>query len=760
MFSGSESEDDQNVQLTINEHYAKAFQHRKEREELDQLKAKYGSDFEEGDLEESTESESAESEDEEGEELTPAVDAAILRTLARIRKKDPAIYDSGKNIFGEEAQRVSTATAPAKKQKKDKSKPVTIRQQNLDAVLHGSRSPSPEPAAPTHVQEQEALRSETIKAFETAVGDDNDDFLVPREKTRDEVELEEEEYKTFLEKHVGDDLKDIIQIEPRTAEEEEGSQADEEEDGEKRKDTKKKDKKKKDKGKARKNKEEEDQEFLLNYILNRGWVDQSAKRVPTYHEITGDGKKKGKGKEKAAETSDDESEHQGDEDEGLLSDASFESLASVFEVSYNHRFEEPGADTIPSFPRQIESTIRREENPRKAARERKRARKEEEMAKKREEVKRMKALKVKEIKRKLEKIGMESGLLKGSNKKGEDGNLDNALQELDLEGEWDPEKHDQQLQTLFAGEGDDGEEGDEMEDPNIRFDEDGKPVWDDDIDLGDIPISDDDAEPVSKKSKKEKKKEKKKKKKGGEDGDEGMGVDVDAMDAGRLAELNVDDDEDWDGTEEMRKRKWKEYMDSLYELDFNDMVGDMPTRFNYVPVGKQNYSLDPVEILMADDKDLNEYMSIKKYAPYRQEKGDRSKWDKRQQDKLKDLKETLKKKQRAFGHYDPSAGVVEGGDTAQEKPKKKRMGKKERMKAKVADGEDGEGGEDGEAMEVDVPAPAELSSKKKRKREGPDEDDKEAAPAPESGAGADEGAKRKKRRRRPKKTEGAAQGQS
>lgn len=195
------------------------------------------------------------------------------------------------------------------------------------------------------------------------------------------------------------------------------------------------------------------------------------------------------------------------------------------------------------------------------------------MAKKREEVKRMKALKVKEIKKKLEKIGMESGLLKGSNKKGEDGNLDNALQELDLEGEWDPEKHDQQLQTLFAEEGDGGEEGDEMEDPNIRFDEDGKPVWDDDIDLGDIPISDDDAAPVSKKSKKEKKKErKKKKKKGGEGVDEGVGVDVDAMDADRLAEINVDDGEEWDGTEEMRKRKWKEYMDNLYELDFNDMV--------------------------------------------------------------------------------------------------------------------------------------------------------------------------------------------
>jgi protein KRI1 len=66
------------------------------------VKAKYGSDYDPdaagSDI--STDSESAESEDEHGEELTPAVDAAILRTLARIKKKDPAIYDSEKNIFG------------------------------------------------------------------------------------------------------------------------------------------------------------------------------------------------------------------------------------------------------------------------------------------------------------------------------------------------------------------------------------------------------------------------------------------------------------------------------------------------------------------------------------------------------------------------------------------------------------------------------------------------------------------------------------
>lgn len=63
------------------------------------MKAKYGSDYD-TDPEFSTDSESAESEDENGEELTSVVDAAILRTLARIKKKDPAIYDSQKNIYG------------------------------------------------------------------------------------------------------------------------------------------------------------------------------------------------------------------------------------------------------------------------------------------------------------------------------------------------------------------------------------------------------------------------------------------------------------------------------------------------------------------------------------------------------------------------------------------------------------------------------------------------------------------------------------
>ena len=61
------------------------------------MKLKYGSDAEEVNSE--SDSEEDESEDEDGEELTPAVDAAILRTLARIKRKDPEIYNSKTGIF-------------------------------------------------------------------------------------------------------------------------------------------------------------------------------------------------------------------------------------------------------------------------------------------------------------------------------------------------------------------------------------------------------------------------------------------------------------------------------------------------------------------------------------------------------------------------------------------------------------------------------------------------------------------------------------
>lgn len=64
---------------------------------------------------------------------------------------------------------------------------------------------------------------------------------------------------------------------------------------------------------------------------------------------------------------------------------------------------------IKSYPRDLPSLVRREDTTRKDARERKKERKAARLQEKKEEVKRLKALKMKEIRAKLEKIGHEGG---------------------------------------------------------------------------------------------------------------------------------------------------------------------------------------------------------------------------------------------------------------------------------------------------------------------------------------------------------------
>ena len=136
-----------------------------------------------------------------------------------------------------------------------------------------------------------------------------------------------------------------------------------------------------------------------------------------------------------------------------------------------------------------------------------------------------------------------------------------ALQELDLDGDFDPEKHDQQMANIY-GQDDADEFGVDPE----------RPTWDDDIDIADIvPLEDDQDEGPSDRKKNKKKK---KKKKDAEDQEED-GVYLDEMDA--EVQRPVDEDE-WDGTEEMRKRKLDEYMDEIYGLEFNDIVRLFPTR--------------------------------------------------------------------------------------------------------------------------------------------------------------------------------------
>ena len=135
-----------------------------------------------------------------------------------------------------------------------------------------------------------------------------------------------------------------------------------------------------------------------------------------------------------------------------------------------------------------------------------------------------------------------------------------ALQDLDLEGDWDPDAHDRQMAEIYAQDNDEG------------FYDEEKPTWNDDIDIDDIvpPTAS-----SSKKGKKNKKDGRKGKTVDVVDEDYGVGEDDEAY--GEDGEWN---DEEWDGTEEMRKKKLQEYMDSLLELEFNDVVSAIRFQFN------------------------------------------------------------------------------------------------------------------------------------------------------------------------------------
>ena len=148
-------------------------------------------------------------------------------------------------------------------------------------MLNPSRTPPPEDEQHplTHVEEQEILRRETIAAFHGAVDSQvEDDFLIPREKTQDEREREEEEYRAFLEREVGD-LREVVSVDGLGSDEESmKEEVVENEDGkdtQAKKKKKKKTKKAKDErdannkllnGKQKKTKAEKDQEFLMKYV--------------------------------------------------------------------------------------------------------------------------------------------------------------------------------------------------------------------------------------------------------------------------------------------------------------------------------------------------------------------------------------------------------------------------------------------------------------------------------------------------------------
>ncbi|WVQ74342.1 hypothetical protein IAR50_003941 [Cryptococcus sp. DSM 104548] len=676
-------------------------------------------------------------EDEDGAELTPAMDAAILRTLKKIRGKEGSIYGK-ENIIQEELKKAQELAQSrglnTNATKKVVEKPFLLQDYHRKKLLEGDLDEDEEDAEPlTHVESQYRLREEARSAFAgLAEGSDDDmsddeGFMKKREKGEEEVDADDEEYRKFLLEMGGgeEEVKKLLGMGDQPAILENVDDSDREEAEQtvavskvEEEEMKKERKKKKEK------KAKDDDDFLMNYILNRGWIDRTDDHVPTYDEVVGKTASEEHEEEKAPKAS--TSSHPwGSLDE----DEDFEDRAEQFETEYNFRFEEPGASTILTHPRDIASLVRRPDDARKSKRARKAERKAAEKAAMEEGLKKEKGKKRREMEKRMEalKRDLEKEGVKGVE-------LDKLGKVLD--GEWDENMWDKIVGGMIGNDAED--------DDNV------KPTWDDD--LGDAPYDEDDQEddfPYEDTS----------------ENVEEMDVDVDYEDDGPV---NMDADfidldpsstkskkkskkdkkskrreitpspepENEDGKElsiAEKAQALKEAAESYNALAHEDFIGDMPTKFKYTQAPSASFGLTPAEILLATDEELNQIVGMKSIAPYK--KGGIGMAGKGLGQRVRQLKEQLKErrwgeepgmpsngkreKKRKREHHDDSVNGEAGGERkekrskadSEEKPSDKvkngkRMGKKERKRLQAAAAAEAGAGHADSTLDVPVVTPS------------------------------------------------------
>ncbi|CAF4876554.1 unnamed protein product [Pieris macdunnoughi] len=339
--------------------------------------------------------------------------------------------------------------------------------------------------------------------------------------------------------------------------------------------------------------------FLRDYILNKRYLD--SEEVETTDQKVRD-------------------------DEDLEADEKTVEEQGKFERAYNFRFEEPDEEYLKRYPRTM-NFIR----PKDDRRSRKRAeiaqRKEEEKKKKMEEIGRMKALKLKEIQEKIAKI------------KEVTGNEELPFEEADIEGDFDPAEHDRRMKAIFDeqfyGEADDEKPvfpdlDEELEIENWdkfnvqqdnRQDEDELHCEDDDFNMD----ADYDPKVAKKNLIEELKRDQNKKRRN-------------RKRKSKLAEILAQEKPKFAPQVE---KSYAEYMEEYYKMDCEDVIGDLPTRFKYRDVVPNDFGLTIEEILLADDKELTQWVPLKKLVKYRPENIEKSEVNTY---RLKAADERLKKK--------------------------------------------------------------------------------------------------------------------
>lgn len=125
-------------------------------------------------------------------------------------------------------------------------------------------------------------------------------------------------------------------------------------------------------------------------------------------------------------------------------------------------------------------------------------------------------------------------------------------------------------------------------------------------------------------------------------GDDGLGDDYDYEDAEDGAEYAEESGDDDNEAHREYKQAASAMADELYQLDYEDIVAGLPCRFKYKQVEKEGFGLTAEDILLADDAELNKYVSLKKISAYNQHSAGLSDVDLKK--KRKRLRENVKER--------------------------------------------------------------------------------------------------------------------
>eukprot|EP00850_Spirogloea_muscicola_P012152 SM000077S21626 [mRNA] locus=s77:503682:512513:- [translate_table: standard] len=589
---------------------------------------------------ETSEGEESPSEDEDEDGVLPdETEAAIVDALAAIRARDPAIYRPDAQFFRDEPEAADEdGDVSEGGERQPRRRPQYLKDVLAQQLMeNGDREADDEehmgrPRLPTFAEEQEALRRAVIEAAphddaaegNAGRGDDSDSLLRLRRKSAEERLREEGDgaEEPGSGEAAGRSISDRLEAYFGSAEQ-----------------------------------LDHGERFLKDFLLNKGWMERDRDRVPSYEDVIG-------------EVDEEEEELEAQERYEARWNFRYEEAGAAQVAGHSRcsacgcRFILVHANTMTVGGQLavvlwvVESSVRKKPEARKRARTAREERQQVAAAAAAEELKRLKNVKKRELEKRLLRIQEVAGAVG-------DTRLSAALGADALEEDFDPADYDRAMEVAFnedyyeqRDEGlgvpdeDDGDE--DLDKPDFAAEDRLLLLAGIDPDLGKGRVADGVGRTTSVSGNgstasnapmrgflaaRDKQKQKLEGRPGdGEDistaiGSNGSGGPAEELVQRERVELEKQLEEYYKARAPPLSPPRTSLLPLLCtlfllspssstlppfsSLDYEDLIGDLPTRFRYRPVAPNMYGLNAAAILLADDRELNQFVSVKKLAPYR-----------------------------------------------------------------------------------------------------------------------------------------------